>query len=101
MTLRSAARRHFADVVVHAPYQPPPAVPVDNQGRADRRGTAWVLGCAAALALMFVLPRVGGIGLGSRALGSRVASVLETGVVNDLGAAVLDALVAGSAFPSR
>jgi hypothetical protein len=34
-------------------------------------------------------------------LGSRVASVLETGVIDDLGAAVLDALVAGSAFPPR
>jgi hypothetical protein len=60
MTLRSAVKRHFADLVAHAPYRPPPAVPADEQGRVDLRDTVWALGCAAVLALMLVLSGVGG-----------------------------------------
>jgi hypothetical protein len=95
MTLRGAARRHFAELVSRAPYREPP-----HRG-ADRAGTVWVLACAAALALMVILPGTAEVGHGSRLLGSRVAGVLETGVVRELGDAALEALIAGSAFPSR
>jgi hypothetical protein len=95
MTLRGVAKRHYAELVGRAPYREPP------HRRAEPPGTVWVLACAAALALMVLLPGTTGVGLGSRVLGTRVAQVLETGVLREIGDAALDAVVAASAILLR
>lgn len=100
MRVRRAFRRYFAEQVTHAPFREPPLTAVRQaEGIRDGGRVIWTLGCAAALALMVLLPgAVSGAEVGSRALGARVAGTLESGVMGKYGALALQAVAASSPF---
>jgi hypothetical protein len=95
-------RQHFGDLIARAPYREPPRTRVrENPGTTDKGRVAWALGCAAALALMVVLPSVADLNIGSRALGARMARTLESGVVQEFAARALDAAIKSRPFGHR
>jgi hypothetical protein len=92
MRTRRAIRSYFRDLVASAPNRQPPQVSRRGRHVEEPGRTAWVLGCAAALAVLLVLPAARSPNLGSRALGARIERTLESGAIQELGASALKAL---------
>jgi hypothetical protein len=101
VSIGRAARSYFGGELERAPYREPPRLLREGGARTAWGEVLWPLACAAALAIALVLPASAGASLGNRLLGSQVAKTLEGGVMQELGAELLDEILESSPFRPR